>query len=574
MEISFFGATRTVTGSCFLVDTPAGKILVDCGVFQGDEELEAKNYAPFPFDPREIRYVLLTHAHNDHVGRLPLLYRRGFQGPVLCTPPTAALLRLVLLDSAHLQAMEVEWQNRKRTRAGLPLLEPLYTSDDVLACLPHISPVSYDRPVDLGPGVQVVFRDAGHILGSASIEFRLWPGGRSTPGNERAREPDKPAEGDGPAGDPFVVYFSGDLGQKNQPIVRDPETVARADVLVLESTYGDRRHEGKGERLDQLAAIVQETVRRGGNVIIPAFALERTQEVVYELNLLVEQGKIPRVPIYVDSPLAVSATDVFRHFPEVFDEETKNLLARGDDPFDFPGLHYTRTVDESKALNQVNGAVIISASGMAEAGRIKHHLKHNLWRPESAVIIVGYQAAGTLGRRILEGAKKVTIFGEEILVRARVYSLQSYSAHADQGDLLAFLAAMDQKPGRVFLVHGEEKAMEVLSAEIQRRFNLAVTRPRFGESFSLPVVSGRAFPSSPGVAPAEGETVQKGLEALEREYQRLVRVLGTLAKGAPAQALALEKLRSLLVAMGSTSRELEEVLQDGSTYWREGTNKA
>ncbi|MCL5039387.1 MAG: MBL fold metallo-hydrolase [Firmicutes bacterium] len=575
MEITFIGATRTVTGSCHLVDTPAGKILVDCGVYQGGEELEEKNHEPFPFNPRDVRYVLLTHAHNDHVGRLPLLYQRGFEGLTFCTPPTAALARVVLLDSAHLQAMEVEWQNRKRQRAGLPPLKPLYSSDDVLACLPKISPVFYHQPLELGPGVQVVFHDAGHILGSAGIELRISPaapaafkGGTQGPSGPSGDQETTAAEKEAPA--PYIIYFTGDLGQRDQPIVRDPEILPRADVLVLESTYGGRLHEGKGERLAELARIVNETVRQGGNVVIPAFALERTQEVVYELNLLSEQGSIPRVPIYVDSPMAVSATDIFRHFPEDFDQETKDLLAKGDDPFDFPGLHYTRTAEESKALNQVRGAVIISASGMADAGRIKHHLKHNLWRPESAVVIVGYQAEGTLGRRLLDGARKVSIFGEEISVHARIYSLQSYSAHADQGDLLAFVEAMPQRPRQVFLVHGEEKGMQALAGEIQRRLGLPVALPRFGEKFRVGPAAARTAPASETAGPAlEEETVKGRLEDLEREYSRLVRVLKLLTAKPGGAGVPWDRLRQLSQEIGRLSGLLEQMAARGEDNLKE-----
>lgn len=432
MRLTFLGAARTVTGSMHLLEAGGIRILVDCGLFQGGAEADDLNRQPFAFAPSSIDYVLLTHAHIDHSGRLPILCRDGLNGTILATGATVDLARVMLPDAGFIQESDVEWHNRRARRAGRPEAAPLYTAEDAYAALRFLRAVDYDVPIELADGIQVVFRDAGHLLGSAILEVT--------------------AEGK-------KVVFSGDLGNSNQPILRDPTRVEAADVLVVESTYGNRLHEEAEPRVEKLAGLIRKTVNRGGNVVIPAFAVERTQDVLYELNELFDAGRLPAIPVYVDSPLASASTEVFRRHPECYDAETKALLASGGEPLDFRNLTVVRSVEESKAINNVEGgAVIISASGMCEAGRIRHHLKHNLWRPESTVIFVGYQARGTLGRGILEGARTVHILGEEIAVKAQIESIEGFSGHADQKGLLSWVAGFSQLPRQVFVVHGEEQS--------------------------------------------------------------------------------------------------------------------
>ena len=462
MRISFHGAAKTVTGSSHLVESGGLRILIDCGMHQGGREAEELNRGPWPYEPASIDYLILTHAHIDHSGLVPRLVREGFRGRILATPATIDLLAAMLADAAHIQEMEAEWQSRKRQRAGLPPVEPLYTVADAEGCLVHTRPLAYGQPLDLGHGVTMSLHDAGHILGSAIVVL----------------------EADGRR-----VVFSGDLGNRGTPIIRDPERLTEADVVVMESTYGDRLHPGKEDKLKELAAVIDGTLARGGNLIIPAFAVGRTQELLYDIGMLVETGQLPPVKVYIDSPLAITATEIFRRHPECFNEETRRLLASGEDPFKLPGVHYTRTSDESKALNRLDGgAIIISASGMADAGRILHHLKHNLWRPEATVLFVGFQAQGTLGRRILDGEKRLHILGEEIAVKARVASIEAFSAHADQAGLLDWLGAFGQdgrRPNRVFLVHGEAAAIDVLAGAVGDRLGYPVTVPEPHESFRV-----------------------------------------------------------------------------------------
>lgn len=460
MQLQVCGAAREVTGSCYLVEATRCQFLVDCGLHQGGAAEDLRNREPFPFDPTAIDFLLLTHAHIDHSGLIPKLVREGFRGPVHTTTATADLAEIMLLDSAHIQEMEAEWRQRKSRRAGRRAAGPLYTQRDAEKAADLFQGTAYDRVIEPAPGVRVCFRDAGHILGSAVLEVWL-------------------AGGYGEA----KLVFSGDVGQPHQPIVRDPENVLQADYLVMESTYGDRLHEGSGDPKEELAAILQEAHRTGGNVIIPAFAVGRTQELIYFLRELCA-ARCPDMDIYVDSPLAVRATEVFRRHREAFDDEAVDLIANNGPIFNFPRLHYTQSADESRALNDKRGVVIISSSGMAEAGRIKHHLKHNLWKPEAHVVIVGYQAQGTLGRRLLEGEKRVRIFGEEIAVRAKIREITGLSAHADRRQLLEW-AAHFQPPRLTLLTHGEPEAAFSLARalEDELRFEVAVPSPL--ESFAL-----------------------------------------------------------------------------------------
>jgi metallo-beta-lactamase family protein len=460
MLLQVCGAAREVTGSCYLVEVDNTRFLVDCGMHQGGDREEARNFEPFPFDPKGLDFVVLTHAHIDHSGRLPRLVKKGFSGPIYATPATCDLVEIMLLDSAYIQEMEAEWQTRKAQRAGRTGHEPLYTQDDARETIPLLKPLEYSTPTQVAPGVTVLFHDAGHILGSALLELQLEEGGKKV-----------------------KALFSGDVGQPNRPIIRDPETVETADYLVIESTYGDRLHERDGEPEKQLAAILAEAKRTGGNVIIPAFAVGRTQEIVYFLREIMENQKL-EMPIYVDSPLASRATEIYRRHREDFDEEAWKQVGEPGGIFDFAQLHYTASADESRALNGKRGIVIISASGMADAGRIRHHLKHNLWRPEAHVVIVGFQAEGSLGRRLLEGAKSVRIYGEEIAVRAQIHDVTGLSAHADQEQLLAW--ASHFKPPRLTIVtHGEPNAATTLAGLLEQKLHFKVVVPQLNETFEL-----------------------------------------------------------------------------------------
>lgn len=468
MRISFLGAAKTVTGSCFHIETDSCSFLVDCGMFQGSNADEARNHDPFPFNPADLDFVILTHAHVDHSGRLPKLYVDGFQGPIYATKATAELCAIMLPDSGHIQEFENEWVNRKRERAGLPPVKPLYTVQDAMDCIKLFKSVRYYEEVRINDRIRMRFNDAGHLLGSSIVE--LWV-------REEGRE--------------IKLVFSGDLGNRDMPILRDPDIIESADYVFIESTYGNRDHIRTENKIDKFLEIIRSTKEKGGNVIIPSFAVGRTQEVIYELFKQHERNdeelkELLRIPVYVDSPLAVSATEVFRNNLDCFDEEAREYIKNGDNPLDFPGLRFTRSAEESKALNDsTESLMIISASGMCEAGRIKHHLKHNLWRKESAIVFVGYQAAGTLGRRILDGAKKVRIFGEEINVDARVEMLEGLSGHADQTGLMNWLKAFRKKPRHIFVVHGEEDAIREFGDLIYKELKILPITPEYGESFMI-----------------------------------------------------------------------------------------
>jgi len=462
MNITFLGAARMVTGSCYLLESRNLKILVDCGMFQGGKKEEAYNFMNFPFNASEIDYLLLTHAHIDHSGRIPLLCKSGFKGKILCTKATADLCSIMLPDSAHIQETEAEWASRKAMRAGKPLVKPLYTISDSEYSMNFFEPVPYNKIIRLNDYISVRFQDAGHILGSSIIE--LW---------------DKESD--------LKLVFSGDIGNKNQPIIKDPTYISEADYIFVESTYGNKIHRDKANRAYKLWQIIQDTFSKKGNVIIPAFAVGRTQELLYELNSILEVKKAPIIPVYIDSPLAIKATEIFRRdVYEYYDKDALNLLKHGDDPLAFPGLHFTITAEESKQLNSItDGAVIIAASGMCDAGRIKHHLKHNLWRPECSVVFVGYQAEGTLGRQILDGAKMVKIFGEDIAVKAFIYHIDSFSAHADKIGLLDWIQHFRTKPRQIFVVHGEDDAISSLVMDIHNKLNINTTVPYLGQTYRL-----------------------------------------------------------------------------------------
>lgn len=452
MRIQFCGASTGVTGSCHLITTEHHKILLDCGQFQGGKAMDAMNYEPFPFDPAEIDYMVLSHAHIDHCGRIPLLIKRGFKGDIYCTDATADLLEVMLKDSGYIHEKEAEWKNRKNERAGRPLVEPLYTCNDAVESLKFVKPVLYDQLIELNPEMKIVFNDAGHILGSAITE--LWV----TEGESVSK-----------------IVFSGDLGVMDRPILRDPTIIKKADYVIMETTYGNRLHPQNSMDVKSLMEIVIKTARRGGTVVIPSFAVGRTQELIYEFNRFYENNRqyqkdLENLMVYVDSPMATTATEVFKRNAQVFDDEMKEIITSGDNPLDFKNLRFTRSTEDSVALNRDNHPkVIISASGMCEAGRIRHHLKHNLWNPKASVIFVGYQAEGTLGRLLVEGAKEVTLFGEEIQVNAEIYNLEGFSGHADRDGLLMWLGGFQKEPKHIFLVHGEPESKEDFARTVEQK---------------------------------------------------------------------------------------------------------
>lgn len=518
MQITFCGAARTVTGSCYLLEAAGRRFLIDCGMFQGSREIRARNREPFLFKPDSLDAVLLTHAHIDHSGLLPRLVRQGFRGKILATEATADLCTVMLPDSAHIQTMEAEWRNRKSTRAGRPLEEPLYTMEDAEKTLTLFQPVKYAEELAVFPGLRARFLDAGHILGSAIVEVWADEGAGAT-----------------------KLVFSGDLGQRGVPIIRDPTAIEEADYLFVESTYGDRLHEDIGDRRRQLAEAVAAAAKSGGNLVIPAFAVERTQELLYDIKLLAASRAIPEPRVYIDSPMATSATEIFRRHPDCFDAEAWAMLKDGQSPFEFPGLTFVRTVQESQALNQLQGgAIIISANGMCEAGRILHHLKHNLWRPEAHLLFVGYQADGTLGRRLLDGEKNVRVMGEDIAVRATIHSIGSYSAHADRDGLLAWLGAFKAKPRGVFLVHGEDQVLANWSATVRQELGWQPEVPSYGATYRLAEAVRR-------VGEAAGTGARDEWAELLSEVETAYRGLKSRLPGrAPADGSAAGRLRRLL----------------------------
>jgi metallo-beta-lactamase family protein len=453
MKIKFCGASLGVTGSCHLITTDKHKFLLDCGQFQGGKSMEAMNKEAFPFDPKTVECVILSHAHIDHCGRLPLLVKRGFTGDIYCTDATADLLEVMLRDSAYIHEKDAEWETRKNERTGKPPVEPLYTVQDAEEALKLVKPVLYDQLIEINPELKIVFNDAGHILGSAITE--LWITDCDTTSK---------------------VVFSGDLGVTNRPILRDPIKIKKADYVIMETTYGSRLHPANSTSIDELIHITLKTIKRGGSVIIPSFAVGRTQELIYEFNMFYEHNKeyqklLENVNVYVDSPMATTATEVFRKNAQVFDEETKNYILSGDNPLDFKNLKFTRNTTDSQMLNNDKSPkIIISASGMCEAGRIRHHLKHNLWDSRNSIVFVGYQAEGTLGRQIVEGATEVKIFGETIRVGAEIHNLEGFSGHADQNGLLDWVSGFQVAPKQIFLVHGEPDSKKVFSELLRSKF--------------------------------------------------------------------------------------------------------
>lgn len=448
-SITFLGAAQNVTGSSYAVDVDDTTLLVDCGIYQ-ERALKSRNWDAFPVTPARVKAVLLTHAHLDHCGLLPKLVRDGFSGPIYCTAATAEIAKIVLLDSAKIQEEDALTKAKRHEREGRrgPFPDaPLYTTPDAEAVLPLLTPVAYDKPVPVALEVQAVFAESGHILGSAMIELKTGAGSAAR-----------------------TILFSGDLGRNNLPILRDPATGRSSDYVVVESTYGDRLHEAVADIPEELARILNATRQAGGKVVIPAFAIERTQELIYYLNLLLRAGKIPRIPIYIDSPMAIRVTEVFSRHPELFDDETKAWLKQSKRPEEFSNINMTGSAEESKAINKVKGpAVIIAGSGMCNGGRIKHHLTNTIGRPENTILFVGYQAGGTLGREILDGAKDVRILGRQYRVRAHIEQLRGFSAHADRNEILGWLKTFAPPPRRIYVTHGEAASASALAAFVQEQ---------------------------------------------------------------------------------------------------------
>lgn len=530
MRLTFLGGVQTVTGSCYLLDTQGGRVLVDCGMFQG--HLEERNWRPLAFDPKEIKALLLTHAHIDHSGFIPRLVKMGFSGRIIATRATLDLCEIMLLDSAHIQEMEAEHLTRKNLRKGKPSVEPLYTTADAAQAFPLFHPVEYGEEVEVIPGVKATFVDAGHILGSSVVQVRV------REGKEDLR-----------------LVFSGDLGRYHGLILKDPTPMEETHVLLVESTYGNRLHKSLEESQEELIEIINRAYKERGKVLIPSFAVERTQEVLYILNKAHNERRIPSISVYLDSPLAIAATEIFQQHPECFDRETLDLMKTDPHPFSFPGLKMVRSAEESRVLNSIEGGVIIAGSGMCTGGRIKHHLKHNLWKENTHVIFVGFQAQGTLGRRLVDGASKVKIYGEEIEARAQIHTLGGFSAHADQEELLRWLGQFKKPPAITFVVHGEEHSSTVFSQKIQETLGWKTHLPTLGESVDLsPQAIGPFHPPKVEVAippqlEGEFETLETLLARLETQLERW--------KEFPYQPALKEKMERTIRLLQKVEKELE-----------------
>ena len=533
MKVEFLGGVRTVTGSATLLQKDSLLWLVDCGMFQGGKAIEERNRNVQSYHPGDLSFVLLTHAHLDHSGLIPKLVKEGFQGKVVCTKATFDLCEIMLKDSGNIQEIEAEWQSRKNRRSGGEDTVPLYTAEDAEKSLRYFQTVSYDEILSLSDGLKVRFRDAGHILGSAIIEIWVDTGGQ-----------DK------------KLVFSGDLGSSGQPIVRNPSPVSEADILWLESTYGDRLHRSREETIEELLKIILEAISKQAKIVIPAFAVERTQDLIYTISQLKRKNLIPSIPVYIDSPLAISATEIFKKNPDCFDEEAKGLLLGGEDPLALPEMKYTQTTEESKAINEDSRpGIIISASGMCDSGRIQHHLKHHLWRPESHIVFIGYQAEGTVGRRIVDGAETVRLLGEEIVVKAHIHTLGGFSAHADQEGLIQWVSHFRNPNLQVFVNHGEEKSSMRLSEIILQKLKVEAAVPQWRERRSLFAAErGYSFPEEAEERAPYEETFSTLFNHLDRSYKKLRRKLKRLkSKGkavhTPRQLGQLEDLHRKIEAL-------------------------
>ncbi len=465
MKVQFMGAAQTVTGSCYMIEACGARFTVDCGMHQGNKAMEERNRETVMYRAAHIDFMLLTHAHIDHSGLLPRMVKEGFKKPVYCTAPTRDLLEIMLLDSAHIQEMEAKQRAAKYKRRGKGKApEALYATKDVAKTIPLLTLADYGQSFEPHPGIKVTFCDAGHIIGSSFLYLEVTEEGKTT-----------------------TLLFSGDLGRAHALIVRDPETPLKADYVFLESTYGDREHNTSINASDELAAAIAYSYEKGEKVIIPAFAVERTQELLYCLHQLSAEGKVPAdMPIYVDSPMAIRATEVFKKHSHLFDEEAKALLAQGEDPFALPNLHYSMDTEHSRMLNEMSGsAIIISASGMCNAGRIRHHLRHNLWRSGASVVFVGYQGVGTPGRKIVEKAASIALFGDDVPINAKIFTIGGFSAHAGQAQLVEWAGSALQEGSQIILVHGEEKAQQTLGALLQKSYTVPVAIPKYLDEYIL-----------------------------------------------------------------------------------------
>lgn len=462
MEITLFGAARTVTGSCYSIKTKNWSILVDCGMFQGSKETERKNYEDFGFNPKEYHYLLLTHAHLDHCGRIPKLIKEGFKGKIYSTSATKDLVYVVLMDAAKIASHDTASENKRREREGLPPREPLFTEDDIKKAMEMFETIDANEKFQINDHIVVKFYDAGHILGACSIQLKIIEDKKQT-----------------------IVVFSGDLGQTGTPIVRDIELIGETDYVFCESTYGDRLHPPIEERKNSLLAIIRNTYKKNGKLMIPSFAIERTQELLYNLNEFVEKNLMPKMNVYLDSPMAISATEVFKKHTEEYNKEVRDLLATGDDPFHFPGLIYTKSIEESKKIMEITKPyIVIAGSGMCTAGRIKHHILHNIGNPHNTLLFVGYQVEGTLGYWIKKGEKKVRLLGHEVDVKAKIESIDSFSGHADYNGLLDWLKHFIPKPKKVFICHGDEKVAESFAEKV-KKIGLKTHIPKQGEKIII-----------------------------------------------------------------------------------------
>lgn len=521
MKITFIGATHEVTGSCYYLEAAGKKFLVDCGMEQGPDYYENKD---IPVPPGELDFVLLTHAHMDHSGNLPAIYAKGFKGPVYATEATCNLCDIMLRDSAHIQMFEAEWRNRKAKRQGKPEFVPAYTMEDALGVIRNFVGCPYETGIILGEGLRVKFIDAGHLLGSSSIEVNICE-----------------------AGVEKTIVFSGDIGNKNQPLIKDPAYFRKADYVVMESTYGDRSHGERPDYVRLLADVIQETFDRGGNVVIPSFAVGRTQEMLYFIRQIKAEGLIhghDNFKVFVDSPLANEATNIFGiHKYDCFDDEALELIRKGINPLSFPGLKISVTSEDSKAINFDDDCkVIISASGMCDAGRIKHHLKHNLWREDSTILFVGYQAVGTPGRALLEGAQEIKLFGEPVHVAAKICRMPGISGHADVNGLVDWIKAFEVKPQKVFVTHGEDTVTELFAARLRDEMNYDAYAPFSGTEFDL--AEGEFLYEAEGVKIQKPAALQKASKAA-KVYEKLLalgyRLLSVIRKNEGCANKDLEK---------------------------------
>ncbi|MEN6470681.1 MAG: MBL fold metallo-hydrolase [Clostridiaceae bacterium] len=512
MKLKFCGAAQSVTGSSYLLTYEGGKLLVDCGMRQGADTKGALGEGGFAFEPAEIDAVLLTHAHIDHSGLLPLLVKRGFKGKIVSTSATARLATIMLPDSGHIQEQEAEYQNRKNLRAGKPAVEPLYTVKDAANSLKAFAPVEYNETVTVLEGVTARFVDAGHLLGSASVEVWVKENGKTV-----------------------KLAFSGDIGRSDRPIIADPTPIDSADFLIMEGTYGDRNHESTGvAKESQLAAILKAAMARGGNIVIPSFAVGRTQELLYYIKRLLMKNAVPgleRVPVYLDSPLGIEATKVYEECASgYYDAEALQMLKSGS-PFEFPNLRVAQSAEDSKLINAMKGTnIIISSSGMCDAGRIRHHLKHNLYRADSTVIFTGYQAVGTLGRTLLDGAKKVKLFGEEVRVNATIERIEGFSGHAGRDELIEWLGAMQQKPEKVYFIHGEGEALASLSKAVAS-LGYHVEVPSLFEEIDLVTAEHTTAPApqtAPALKPVSHEAAAERAARIAAQAKRVMALLDAL----------------------------------------------